>query len=249
MARVHGTDTRIYVDQFNLSGRANTLDLEMAIPNSEVTAFEEVGEEFVVGKSRRGWSADVQSFVDFDADDLDEILDSILGDSDHHWGFYLDGAAAGSHGYEGIGAIDRRRFRAPGTGAQTLSAMVRGRGGVFLGEATKLNEATSVTGTGTLTAQQHRRATASGDRVIFVARIIAVDGTGSVTLRLEESADGDADPYAEVLTLGAMTAVGASRGAVVAGGVLGPHYRVNVTAFATFTSVSIRTAVALIPGG
>ncbi len=40
MARVHGESARIYVDEFNLSGRANSAELTFELPSSEVTALE-----------------------------------------------------------------------------------------------------------------------------------------------------------------------------------------------------------------
>lgn len=252
MARIHGGDARIYADQFNLSGRANTLDLEFALPTREVTAFEDAAQTFVQGKNERGWTAEFGAFLDITDDEIDEILDSLqAATAIPLWGFYLDGSAAGSRGYEGSGWIDRRTLRTPVNNAGVLSATVRGSNVPLLGRAMKLNEATAVTGTANGTGQNHM-ASASGDRVVLITRVTAVDGAGSVTFKLQESSDnGSGDAYADVAGMGTNvhTAVGAKATSVLAAATLGPWYRIVVSAFSGFTSVTLRGAVAIVPGG
>lgn len=250
MARIHGTDTRIYVNQWNLSGRANTLDLDaMMRPSREVTAFEDAAETYVAGKTDRRFGAAFRAASDFDSGEIDDIIQQLItATTPPLWGFYFDGSAAGSHGYEGQGLLDRKSVRSPRDNASMLEAQVQGTGPYMLGRAMKLNEATVITGTGNQTGQNHQVAGVS-DRLLFIARIIAVSGAGSITLKLQESSDGGGDPYADAITLTAMTALGAQLGALVPAGTLGPFYRVNVSAFSGFTNVTLRAAVAVIPGG
>ena len=55
------------------------------------------------------------------------------------------------------------------------------------------------------------------------------------------------DPYEEVLTHGALTAVGHSVATVVMASLPGPWFRYNTFAFSGFTDVTVRAAVAILP--
>ena len=243
MARVHGSNGRIYVAQYNLSGRANKLDLGMEIDVPEVTAFEDVGKAFVAG--RPGWDLSVEAFADYVDDEIDEII-AAIGTSTVHVGAYFGGPAAGSVGYEGVGALKSHARMSENADAAKMKFDFMGAEGVFLGRACKLNEATVVTGTGAQTGLSFMAA-ATGALVVFTSRVIAVTGAGSITMVLQESSDGGGDPYATAVTNTAQTTMGSVRGTAVAGATLGPFWRTNVTAFSGFTDVTIRTSVAIVP--
>ncbi len=251
MARVHGNDARVYVNEFNLSGRSNRWELDIALPKPEVTAFEDVAQVFLpVAKNQRGWTASIGSWQDYLTGEIDEVLQALVSAGpDDHLGLYVDGAAAGSRGYEGIGVLGRLPINAPHDGPQRVDLTMRGVAGQLIGRAMKLDEATAITTTSAQTGQNHMAA-ANGDLIISVARITAVDGAGSVTVRLEESTDNaSVDPYGTVLTHDAMTAVGSQHKTVTAASMPGPWFRTIITAFSTFTSVTLRHAVAIVPGG
>lgn len=247
MPRVHGESARIYVDEFNLSGRANSAELVFDLPTAEVTAFEDPAKEFVQGKNQRSWSLDMRAAADFVDGELDEIIQALVADGSvgHAVGVYFDGSAVGSHGYEGVGALNRDTVRAPADNAQMLDAQFGGSGA--FGRAMKLLEAEVISATGVETGQEHMVA-ATGDIIISVVRITAVTGSGSITLRLEESINDDSgDAYEEVLTHGALTAVGHSVATVVMAALPGPWFRYNTFAFSGFTDVTVRAAVAILP--
>lgn len=247
MGRVHGESARIYVDEFNLSGRANSVDLSFDLPTAEVTAFEDGAKEFVQGKNQRSWSLDMRAAADYDDAEIDEIIQNLIADGSvgHAVGVYFDGSAVGSHGYEGVGALNRDTVRAPGGNAQMLDAQFAGSGA--FGRAMKLLEAEVITATGAETGQNHMAA-ATGDIIISVVRITAVTGSGSVTFRLEESTDdGGGDAYGTVLTHDALTAVGHSVATIVMASMPGPWFRYNTFAFSGFTDVTVRAAVAILP--
>ena len=249
MARIHGANGRIYVDQYNLSGRTNQWDLNMRQGLAEVTAFEDTADTFVSHIGRRGWDGNMSAFADYTDDEIDEILHNLLNDTEHHVGLYANGAVAGSVGYEGNAKVRQKRNSNGQAGPAVLNLDFLGSS-LMVAEATKLNEATVITGTGAQTGQQHRRTSAAADRILCVVRITGVTGAGSVTFKLEESSDNAVgDPYAEVTTMTAMTAVGSQSKTVVAGAALGPYFRINVTAFSGFTNVTLRAAVGIIIGG
>ena len=251
MARVHGDSARIYVNEFNLSGRANQVTLDPAIiPLADITAFEDVADEFIAGKSGRGWSLDLRSWADYDEFEIDQILDALLAAGPHAIGAYFDGSAAGSHGYEGQANLERRNWMHPRDNAGQLGLNVRQAGGSMMGRAMKTREATVVTATENGTGQNHM-SFVSGDRLISVVRVIAVTGAGSISVLMEESAnDGGGDPYAaNAMTAQVFTAVGKNYQSNVETVAGGPWFRHRVSAFSGFTNVTLRTVAAVVPGG
>lgn len=251
MARVHGGNARIYLNQYDLSGRANGFDLNINTPSVNVTAFSDVAEEYVQGNNQHGWDASVQSFIDYTSGDIDTIINALLADNDlgHALGLYTNGSAAGSRGYEGVGGLEREGIVVPRDGVGQLRFDMKGAGAQMVGRAMKLNEGTVLTGTSTQTGQNHMTAT-DGDLIISVARITAVTGTGSITIRVQESTDNaSSDAYGTVLTHAAMTAVGENVKTVTAASMPGPWFRTIITAFSSFTNVTLRHAIAIVPNG
>jgi hypothetical protein len=238
------SEARIYVNEWNLSGRANAGDLDLNRPVAGVTAFEDTAHEFVQGLNTRGWELDVRSWWDGTDDEIDEIIHALLGAGvANDFGIYFDGAAAGSHGYEMRGGLIRDTVRMPHDGGGALD--FRAQGGVF-GRAMKLLEAATITATGGQTGQNHMAVT-DGDRIIYVTRITAVTGAGSVQFRLEEDDNSGFTTPTTVATNTAQTAVGVERSITTAATMPGPWFRDNVVAYSGFTNVTARTAVAILP--
>lgn len=245
MARVHGSNGRIYVDQYNLSGRANLLELSMELDIPDVTAFEDSGHAFVAG--RPGWELDVSEFADYADDEIDEIVNA-LSTSTHNVGAYFGSATAGSVGYEGVGVLVKDARMSEGNDAAKMKFMFRGSGGTFLSRASLLNSALAVTATGAQTGINYGATVPSGTLIVLTSRIVAVSGSGSITVALQESSDdGGGDAYATAIAGSAQTAVGVLRSTATAGGTLGGWWRTNVTALSGFTSVTLRTSVSFLP--
>lgn len=249
MTRVHAENTRIYVNEFNLSGRANNLDLTIENPAADTTAYEDPADTAVQGKSPRGWMAHIDAWFDPDTDEIDQILFDLVDAQDllNPWGFYFNGPAAGSHGYEGLGGVNRDNIQFPLNAAGQLRADVRGDSGQMIGRAMKVREADVVTGVEDGGSVQHE-AMVTGDRIISVVRLIAVTGgPGSITLVAEESVDDAAwAAIGDLPAHPAFTALGAdSRTAVLTGGI-GAFYRHRVSAFSGFTDATVRTAIAIV---
>lgn len=246
MPRTHGNDARIYLNEFNLSGRANRWGLDITRPAHDITAFEDPAGEFLQGLNQRGWTAEFRAWSDFVEDEIDQIINSLLGTGlAKNLGLYADGSAAGSRGYEGASGLEREQIVSPADNAGSLDVTMRGNG--MIGRAMKLQEAVAISGTGGQTGQNHMVAT-DGDTIISVLRVIAVDGAGSITMELQESTDdGGGDAYGTVVAHAAQTAVRTERVSVVASSNPGPWFRHEVTAFSGFTSATVRMAVAIVP--
>lgn len=100
MARAAGAPSRVYVDEFNFSGRTN--NLEMAIDNNlaEVTTFLDDGTESVEGQYNG--TVTLNGFFDGDSAGYDDQMWSVIGDGiDHFVGLYPGNQAAATNiGYE-----------------------------------------------------------------------------------------------------------------------------------------------------
>jgi hypothetical protein len=241
MARVHGQSSRVYVDQYNLSGRVNKVELAFDVDTPEVTCFEDTGKAFVVGKAQ--WEADYEGFSDYTAAEIDSII-AALGTTSHTIEIYFAGAAAA--GYSGVGMLKMQSRTSEIADAAKLKFKLVGAEGTMLARGgSLLNNGLAVTGTGAQTGVSTVTATA-GQLVRLTSTIVAVSGSGSITVAAQESSDGSGDPYATAIAGTAQTAVGSVVSTAVAGGTLGPFWRTNVTAFSGFTSVTLRTSITVL---
>ena len=91
-------------------------------------------------------------------------------------------------------------------------------------------------------------ASTAGQTFAVVYRILAVSGAGSITLRVQESAnDGAPDAYADITGLTeTFTAVGAVRDTVTIA--TEAWKRLSVQAFSGFTSVTILVTAGIVQG-
>ena len=242
MARVHGQSARIYLDEYNLSGRTNKVELIMDQDMPEVTCFEDTGKAFVVG--RPGWTANYEGFADYTAAEIDAIIEAAKTGT-HNVGIYM--AGSGAAGYEGVGILKMQSRESENSDAAKMKWSITGAEGAFLGRGVLISNGLAVTGTGAQTGVSFGGTVAVGKTVRLTSRVIAVSGAGSLTVALQESSDnGGGDPYATIIAGTAQTAVGAVVSTTVAGGTLGAWFRTNVTAFSGFTSVTLRTSVTVL---
>src|SRR5690606_22458472 len=155
-------------------------------------------------------------FFDGDADSFDQLAFSELNADEIHHGLVVFGAPAeGARGYEGpIRLKSQPRSAALGQ-AVLLNLETEGAGPVA--RVTVLRTAT-VTGAGDGDGQ-NLGATSSGDLLVATCRVLAVEGTGSITLAIEESSDDDGDDdYAAIDGLEAtLTGAGVVRASTTAG--------------------------------
>jgi hypothetical protein len=240
MARKAGATSRVYVDEFDVSGLSNELDLSIDVELPEVTAFSDAAKTFVEGKY--GHRATVNGFIDLDDDAWDEQAFTIIGeDALHTVGLYPGSdAGQGEVGYE----VQSRPARQPRpvnvAGAVLLNMEWQGdkpvvRSTVLASEA--------VTGTGDISGSNIQTgASSAGEVFVAILRVLSVSGTGSITVKLQESQDdGSGDSYADLITFSAATAVGVER--KTTSSATEAWKKVNVSAFSGFTSVTIMVVV------
>ena len=236
MARTAGAPSRIYVDEFDFSGRTNNASMAMDVNLPEVTSFSDDGAEFVEGNYNGTIS--VNGFFDPTDDNYDEQMWAVIGDgADHFVGFYPgNSAAAASIGYELQGQTNNQGRPADVAGAVLLNVTWQNNGAVV--RSTVLNNS-SVVGTGAVSgSNQNTGTTSAGERFVAVMRVIAFNASSMTVIIEESSDDGAGDAYAAISGMTqTFSAVGVSRESTTAA--TEAWKRVNVTAFSRTSATLI----------
>ena len=237
MAKVSNLATRIYLDQYDLSGVLNSSQMEVEQELATVTAFADAGPRRVVGSYDLRHS-DLGLFDPADGA-YDEQIHALLGDDgDHHLCKLFGSHSEGGVAYETIVRPMSSPRSAERGGAVMLNFDTEGAAGHFRGIV--LAHATS---TGAEDRSGHNQGvTSSGTVYRAVFRVLSFAGT-DLTLKVQDSDDdGSTDAYADVvgLTSGSLTDIGVVSAEVVAA--TKAWKRVAVSG--TFTS-----ALVLVTGG
>ena len=207
MGKTSNLATRIWLDQYDLSGYLNAADQNIKQELIPVTCFSDTGPRRIVGNY--GYDTSMNSFNDFVDNLIDEIIFAhIAADTDHFlshlWGANVENSIA----YDFvIRLLDQPRSGAVG-GAQLLNLSADGANGCSRGLV--LRNAT-ITGTGFGTGR-NQGATTAGKIYQAVVRVFSGTFT-SITIRIQESSDdGAVDTYADIATMTTtLTAAGVTR--------------------------------------
>ena len=246
MAKSPGRKTRIFVDEFDFSGRVSAVEIPFEVNVPEVTALSDGGGTFVEGQ----YSVSIVQNGFFDADgaappadlniDKEMILDLVSG-VDHLVGAYPGASAVpGAVGYEIQGRPSNEARPVEVAGAILLNVTWKGNGPVVRSTVAANG---AVIATGAVTASNKNVGiTIAGERFVAILRVLSVSGTGSITVEVEQSQnDGSPDTYTQLLAFTAKTAIGYQR--LTTDLATEAWKRVNVTAFSGFTSATILVVV------
>lgn len=244
MARQAGKDTRVYIDEFNFTGRTNQWKLNISNNLVPVTCFGDSAPEYVEGLY--GGTVDLNGFFDPADDNYDEQMFSILSSaSDVNLGLSLTSTAAVGHKMYVMRARVSSEPRVMDvTGAILLNATFDILGGVARADILG-NQA--MTGGVVAGSNKNLGVTAAGDEFIAVVKILAVSGSGNFVIAVQESSDdGAGDAYSTILTSSTHTAIGSE--VLSTTSATEAWKRLNVTVFTGFASVTALVAVGKIQG-
>lgn len=248
MAVLSMNDAEIVAGPYRLTGRTNTVELELTSPNLDVTTFDSSGwSEFIGGIKSAAISVD--GFYDADTLEtgalrLDEQLFSELAGSSAPV-MIAPQKADGSVAYvTGFTRGTLSMFGQIGDVAPFQSDMW-GQGEV--GRGFLLHPAnTTETGNGTGTGQQLGAASAS-QSVVIAVNVTAMSGTSpSLDITVESDDNAGFSSAATVLNTGAITTASSSL-TVVAGPVTDDYYRITWTLGGTTPVARFTVAVGLTP--
>jgi hypothetical protein len=236
MTKYAGKQTKVYVDEFNFSGKTNQAEISIDIDLPDYTAFEDAAAEVIEGGYHSGLS--LNGFFDPAASGYDqEMWEAFGSDASHLIGVYPGNLAVhGSVGYEIEGKNESQKRPLEVAGAILLNVQWKADGPVV---RTKVLCNGAVTGTGAVTnSNKNLGATVAGEQFVGILRVLSVSGAGSITVKIQQSQnDGDPDAYADLFTFDAKTAIGSQRMSTILA--TEAWKRVNVSAFSGFTSVTI----------
>lgn len=235
MAKVAARASRVYFDQFDLSGVLSASSLKVDQEVIDVTAFADTGPRRVAGNHTH--SGELTGFFDGADNGFDERAFVDLRTDAHHYVTQTFGASAeGSRAYDRVVRLTAQPRKSAVGQAVMLNLTDDGSGPIvrswILGNAT-------VTGTGQRTGYD-MGATTSGQVVAVVFRVLSLaGGPGSITLQVQESSDdGVGDTYALVTGLTAtFTATGVSR--VTTTAATEAWKRLRISAYSGFTSATV----------
>lgn len=206
-------DSRIYFDEFDLSGVLNSTTLGIDQQTPVVTCISDAGPRRIVGNYDLN-NSDL-GFLEPTDDEYDEQLFAALndGDTDHYLTKLFGAHTIGSVAYDAIVRVTSEPRSASIDGAILLNFDSGGANGIVRGLV--LGNKTT-TGAESLDGQ-NQGATGAGTLLSYLLRVLSFDGT-DITLKIQESSDdGDTDAYADVTGLTqTFTDIGISRETTVA---------------------------------
>lgn len=208
MAKVPAHPTRVYFDEFDISGFINGTEFKLKQQTIPVACFSDTGPRRLV--ANHDHDADHMGFFDGATGQFDaQAFIDMNTDEDHYLGQAFGSAAAAAIIHEQIVRLSEQPRSGGEGGAVLLNLKADGSGGVARSTILTTGAfAVDNNGTG-----RNLGATISGQTFQAVFRVIAYSGLTNVLLKIQESQnDGGADPYADIAGLtNTFTAVGVAR--------------------------------------
>lgn len=235
-----GVNTRVYFDQYDLSGSLNASDQSVDQEGLVVTSFSDTGPRRITG----GYDVDHSDMGFLEAADegYDEKIFAAIGDGSDHYLTKLFGAnAENSVSYDHVVRLTGQPRSAKLGSAILLNFSSKNSNGAARGLVLA-----NVTTTGAENRTgRNMGATVSGQIFAVVFRVITFSGT-NITLTVQESTDDGVDPYAAIsgLTSGALTAAGVVRATTTAA----TEAWKRATVAGTFTSAVILVTAGIVQG-
>ena len=242
MGKVSNLATRVYFDEFDISGAINATDLSFEQERIPVACFSDSGPRRLVGNYDH--KATLNGFFDGASSGFDpQAFIDLNTDEDHYLTQLFGANAIGSKGYDTICRLMEQPRSGGVGGAVLLNLSVEGSRGAV--RCTVLcNTAITVTGN---QSGQNMGATTAGQTFQVIARVLSAAGSGSIAFAVQESSDGGADPYSTISGLtGTFNGLGANRLTTTAA--TEAWKRVTITTFTGFTSVTLLVTAGVVAG-
>jgi len=235
MGKVASHPSRIWLDQYALSGFLTASEVKVDQETFKLDTFADSGPRRIVGNFDHAGSH--MGLFDAADDALDPVVWAHLAaDTDHYLAQAFGSAAEDAVVYERVVRLKGQPRKAATGAAVLLNIEEEGSGHLVRG---RILRSATVTGTGNGTGR-NLGATTSGQLFVVTYRVLAVDGTGSIVLQCHESSDdGGGDAYASIADLasGTLSAVGVTRKTTTAA--TEAYKRITVQTFSGFTSATV----------
>lgn len=239
MAKLPASPTRIYIDEFDISGYLNSTSLDLTQETPVVTTFADAGPRRLVANYDAKQSH--TGLLEPTDDGYDEQIFALLDTTDHYLTQLFGANAMGSIAYDSLVHLSTQPRSAAIGGAILLNFDTEGSGGVSRG---LVLASKTTTGAESLTGYD-MGATGAGTEFRVIYRILTFDGT-DITLKVQESSDdAAADAYVDIVGLTeTFTDVGVATDTVVIA--TEAWKRVDITG--DFTSALILVTAGIVQG-
>ncbi len=193
-AKTSNVGTRIYLDQYDLSGFLNTAQQEITQEVPTVTGLAATGPERVIGNYDHRHSHG--GFFDGLASQIDAIIDALRtgADADHYLCHLFGAYVKGNVAYESIVSLSEKPIAGAVGGAVALNTSFEGRNRLSRG-LVLYHETASGTANGT---GYNQGATTLGQTYQAVVRVLSGTFTEIIVAIQESQNDGDPDAYATI---------------------------------------------------
>jgi len=227
MAFVHGKETKVYINENDLSTYLNTADPTRTVDVGETTTFGSSNKTYIAGEK----DATVSFSGFFDAT-ADNIIQGLVGTNDKVALISYDGVDANDKCMFGKGVTTNYGVSSP-VGDVVAVTFDLQASGFFSGSV--LENAT-VTATGDGTARDNTSSTANGGGAFIIATSVS-GTTPSLTAKIQHSADDVT--YADLVTFTALTSAGAEVKEVASGTTVNRYLKVVYTVSGTTPSFDV----------
>jgi len=238
MSPLHGRNTQILVDQYDLSQHLNQSDSDSQISMGETTGYRAPGFARTYLPGLRNGTLNLGGFWDAAAGATDAVVDAALGSAAGQVvtrGF--DGLALGAIVQMALSRLTSYRRTSPLDGVVGITVAIQADGGVDRGISLHNLAAETTTGNG---ANVDNTASTPNGAVAHL-HISAVSGsTPSATIKVQHSVDNSV--WVDLITFTAATAVGSQRGSAT--GTVNRHLRAQWTISGTTPSFTFAVTAA-----
>lgn len=229
MAFKHGKDTKVFLDELEVSSYLNNADTTRTVDVAESTTFGQSNKTFIVG-AKDGTIA-LTGFYDATVDDP---LQASLGSAtDKVVAIGIDGLDANDYTTFGKGNITNYGISSPVGDIVAFSVDYQADAGLFTG---KVLENATYTATASGTARDNSSSTANGGGAFIIAS--SVSGT-SPTLDAKITHSADDVTYADLVTFTQLTSAGAEVKSVAKGTTVNRYLKAEFTVGGTTPSFSV----------
>jgi hypothetical protein len=200
--------TRVYYEHHLIGDVFNVAEVDIRRKAPQVDGFGEAGPRRVVGDL--DFTMRANGFGDFAVDDADQQLHTGDGVADRRL-LFLYGTSRGDPGYDGIvNLADQPRIHRIGEAAVIN---VTGEGSNQIARVLALSDGPqeAITGNGNGTGVNQGASTVTVDTIVCTMRVVAVAGSGSCDIQIQDSPNNAAWANVTDLNFTTLNAVGVTR--------------------------------------
>lgn len=237
MAAVHGKDTVVYVNGYELTTYLNEVSVSREVDTAETSTFGNSAKTYIAGQ--KDGTADMSGIWDGTAGAVDDRLAAYFGADGTVFTVGYGGSTLGNRADVFAGIQTSYEIGASLGDAVSVSASVQGSGGVWAGKFLHANSTESTTAN--FTAVNNGAASSNG----WVANLhnFAKTGTPAAVVKLQESSDnGAGDAFADIATFATITGVTAEQKSAT--GAVEQYVRAALTSLAGSASITFVVAFA-----